>query len=96
MDIEKLRNQIPVTQNMVYMNTDWPGPSPTPVIEAIIKRLKVESGRETRQNLREALTTFFHVSPMDLTLTQKYHSEPEHRYKRPQLEQGDDGHHLQP
>ena len=82
MDIEKLRSQIPVTQNVVYMNTGWSGPSPTPVIDAIIKRLEIEStlgpaspqvlesGRATRQNLREALATFLGVSPLELTLTQ--------------------------
>lgn len=82
MDIEKLRSQIPVTQNVVYMNTGWSGPSPTPVVDAIVKRLEVEStlgpaspqvlesGRQTRQDLREALATFLHVSPLELTLTQ--------------------------
>ena len=82
MDIQKLRSQIPATQNVVYMNTGWSGPSPTSVVDAIIKRLQVEStlgpaspqvlasGRETRQDLREALATFLGVSPLELTLTQ--------------------------
>jgi cysteine desulfurase/selenocysteine lyase len=82
MDIDKLRSQIPATQNVVYMNTGWSGPSPTPVVDAIIKRLQVEStlgpaspqvlesGRQTRQDLREALAAFLHVSPLELSLTQ--------------------------
>ena len=82
MDIEKLRSQIPATQNVVYMNTGWSGPSPISVVDAIVKRLEIESslgpaspqvlasGRETRQDLREALASFLHVTPAELTLTQ--------------------------
>ena len=82
MDINKLRSQIPATQNIVYMNTGWSGPSPISVVDAIVKRLEIESslgpaspqvlasGRETRQDLREALASFLHVTPAELTLTQ--------------------------
>ncbi|MEE2656329.1 MAG: aminotransferase class V-fold PLP-dependent enzyme [Chloroflexota bacterium] len=82
MDINKLRSQIPATQNVVYMNTGWSGPSPISVVDAIVKRLEIESslgpaspqvlasGRETRQDLREALASFLHVRPSELTLTQ--------------------------
>ena len=82
MDINKLRSQIPATQNVVYMNTGWSGPSPTAVVDAIVKRLEIESslgpaspqvlasGRETRQDLREALASYLHVRPSELTLTQ--------------------------
>ena len=82
MDVQALRNQIPATRNVVYMNTGWSGPSPTPVVEAIARRLEEESalgpasptvlasGRELRQELRESLAAFLGVTPEELALTQ--------------------------
>ncbi len=43
MDIRKLREQIPTTQGMTYLNTGWAGPSPVSVVEAISRRLEYES-----------------------------------------------------
>ena len=43
MDIGKLREQIPTTQRMTYLNTGWAGPSPVSVVEAISRRLEYES-----------------------------------------------------
>ena len=43
MDVGKLREQIPTTQRMTYLNTGWAGPSPVSVVEAISRRLEYES-----------------------------------------------------
>lgn len=43
MDVRKLREQIPTTQRMTYLNTGWAGPSPVSVVEAISRRLEYES-----------------------------------------------------
>ena len=43
MDVVKLREQIPTTQRMTYLNTGWAGPSPVSVVDAISRRLEYES-----------------------------------------------------
>ncbi len=43
MDVGKLREQIPTTQRMTYLNTGWAGPSTVSVVEAISQRLEYES-----------------------------------------------------
>ena len=43
MDVGKLREQIPTTQRMTYLNTGWAGPSPASVVDAISRRLEYES-----------------------------------------------------
>ena len=43
MDVGKLREQIPTTRRMTYLNTGWAGPSPVSVVEAIARRLEYES-----------------------------------------------------
>ena len=43
MDIGKLREQIPTTQRMTYLNTGWAGPSTVSVVEAVSRRLQYES-----------------------------------------------------
>ncbi len=43
MDIDKIREQIPTTQRMTYLNTGWAGPSPVSVVDAIGRRLEYES-----------------------------------------------------
>ena len=43
MDVARLREQIPTCQRMTYVNTGWSGPTPMPVVEAIVKRLEYES-----------------------------------------------------
>ena len=43
MDIGKLREQIPTTQRMTYLNTGWAGPSTVSVVDAVSRRLGYES-----------------------------------------------------
>ena len=43
MDVGKLREQIPTTRRMTYLNTGWAGPSPVSVVDAISRRLEYES-----------------------------------------------------
>ena len=42
MDIGKIREAIPVTKNMIYMNTGWSGPSPERVTSRIKELLTIE------------------------------------------------------
>ncbi|MFC1935524.1 aminotransferase class V-fold PLP-dependent enzyme [Chloroflexota bacterium] len=42
MDIASIREAIPVTQNMIYMNTGWSGPSPARVTRRIQEQLELE------------------------------------------------------
>ncbi len=34
-EIDRIREQIPVCQKMVYVNSGWSGPSPVSVVEAV-------------------------------------------------------------
>ena len=82
MDVGRLREQIPVCQRMVYVNTGWSGPSPVSVTEAMKARLDYEmeqgpttldvyeSGREIQTNLREAVARLLNASPEEICLTQ--------------------------
>ena len=49
MDVQKLRDEIPVLQNYTYMNTGWSGPPPRRAAEAMQARvaLEVEQGPTT-------------------------------------------------
>ena len=82
MDVARLREQIPVCQKMVYMNTGWSGPSPIPVVRAIKERLDYEmeygpispevyeSGREIQARTREAVAGLLNASPQEICLTE--------------------------
>ena len=66
MDIQKLRAEIPVLQNLTYMNTGWSGPPPRAAAEAMQARVTLEaeqgpttpgvyeSGREIQEEARRA------------------------------------------
>ena len=66
MDIQKLRDEIPVLQNLTYMNTGWSGPPPRAAAEAMQARVALEaeqgpttpgvyeSGREIQEEARRA------------------------------------------
>ncbi len=66
MDIQKLRDEIPVLQNLTYMNTGWSGPPPRRAAEAMQQRVALEmeqgpttpgvyeSGREIQEEARRA------------------------------------------
>ena len=66
MDVQKLRDEIPVLQNLTYMNTGWSGPPPRRAAEAMQQRVALEmeqgpttpgvyeSGREIQEEARRA------------------------------------------
>ena len=66
MDIQKLRDEIPVLRNLTYMNTGWSGPPPRAAAEAMQARVALEaeqgpttpgvyeSGREIQEDARRA------------------------------------------
>ena len=66
MDVQKLREEIPVLQNLTYMNTGWSGPPPRRAAEAMQQRVMLEaeqgpttpgvyeSGREIQEEARRA------------------------------------------
>ena len=82
MDIESLRRDIPATQQLVYMNTGWSGPSPRSVVEAIKDRLEyesyegptarpvLESRRLLGQKAREAIAGLLGATAEEISLTQ--------------------------
>ena len=81
MDVARLREQIPVCQRMVYMNTGWSGPSPRPVVEAIKGWLDYEmeqgpttsevyeSGRKIQAQAKDEAALLLNASPEDICLT---------------------------
>jgi selenocysteine lyase/cysteine desulfurase len=82
MDVAQVRGQFPVTQDTIYMNTGWSGPSPSPVVAAIKERLDLElrqgpttppvmeAGRQVQTDAREAFSSLLGVSADEITLTQ--------------------------
>ena len=66
MDVQKLRDEIPVLTNLTYMNTGWSGPPPRAAAEAMQARVSLEaeqgpttpgvyeSGREVQEEARRA------------------------------------------
>ncbi len=66
MDVQKLRDEIPVLRNLTYMNTGWSGPPPRRAAEAMQQRVALEmeqgpttpgvyeSGREIQEEARRA------------------------------------------
>jgi L-cysteine/cystine lyase len=66
MEVQKLRDEIPVLQNLTYMNTGWSGPPPRRAAQAMQERVALEmeqgpttpgvyeSGREIQEEARRA------------------------------------------
>ena len=66
MDVQKLRDEIPVLRNLTYMNTGWSGPPPRAAAEAMQARVALEAeqgpttpgvyeaGREVQEEARRA------------------------------------------
>ena len=81
MDVLKIREQLPVCQQMTYMNTGWSGPSPAPVVNAIKERLDLEmnqgptssevylSGRDIQTKTREAMAALINASIDEVCVT---------------------------
>ena len=81
MDVNAIRQQIPVCQRAIYVNTGWSGPSPRCVVDAIKQRLDWEMedgpttpevhqrGREVQREAREAVAHLLNASPDEICLT---------------------------
>ncbi|HIC15570.1 MAG TPA: aminotransferase class V-fold PLP-dependent enzyme [Gemmatimonadetes bacterium] len=81
MDVLKIREQIPVCQNMTYVNTGWSGPSPFSVVKAIKDRLDLEmnqgpttsevyqAGRDIQANIKTAMADLINASVDELCVT---------------------------
>ena len=83
MDIARIREEIPVTRNVIYMNTGWSGPSPARVTRRIQEQLdrEMNSGpatlntiahtREVREELTSAVASLLNASPESIALTHR-------------------------
>jgi L-cysteine/cystine lyase len=81
MDVTAIRKQIPATQKVIYLNTGWSGPSPQPVVDAIVAALQRENdggpttppiaefNRAARPRARAAYAGLLGVTPEEITLT---------------------------
>ena len=81
MDVQKLRDEIPVLANLTYLNTGWSGPPPRRVAQALKDRVDLEmedgptslpvqeSGRETQAQARQAAARLFNADPEAVMVT---------------------------
>ncbi len=81
MDVLKIREQLPVCQQMTYVNTGWSGPSPVSVVNAIKERLDFEmtqgptspevyqSGRDIQAKTKEAMAALINASVDEVCVT---------------------------
>ena len=81
MDVQKLRDEIPVLANLTYMNTGWSGPPPRRVAQALKDRIDLEleegpttapvqqRGRETQALARQAAARLLNADPEDVMVT---------------------------
>lgn len=82
MNSSGLRELIPAAEQMTYLNTGWNGPSPTPVVDAIKRRLDFEnengptspevreSGAVIRDESRAAVAELVNADPSEILLTE--------------------------
>lgn len=82
MDTSQIRSQIPASENNIYLNTGWEGPSPLGVVKAVHDQIVfenevgpttppvIERGRILEEDTREALGSMVNASPDELLLTQ--------------------------
>ena len=81
MDVQKLREEIPVLSNLTYMNTGWSGPPPRRVAQALKERIDAEleqgpaslpvqqRGREVQAQARQAAARLLGADPEDVMVT---------------------------
>ena len=81
MDVQKLRDEIPVLANLTYLNTGWSGPPPRRVAQALKDRVDLEleegptslpvqeSGRATQAQARQAAARLFNADPEAVMVT---------------------------
>ena len=81
MDVQKLRDEIPVLANVTYLNTGWSGPPPRRVAQAMKDRIDLEmeegptsrpvqeSGREVQAQARRAAARLFNADTEEVMVT---------------------------
>ena len=81
MDVQKLREEIPVLANVTYLNTGWSGPPPRRVAQALKDRIDLEmeegptsrpvqeSGREVQAQARRTAARLFNADPEEVMVT---------------------------
>jgi L-cysteine/cystine lyase len=81
MNVDQLRELLPVTRDFIYMNTGWAGPTPTSTLRRIAETLEQESalgpasargialGREITDEARSAVASLLNAAEEDVTLT---------------------------
>ena len=81
MDVQMLRDEIPVLANLTYLNTGWSGPPPRRVAQALKDRINLElnegpttppvqeSGREVQAQARQAAARLFNADPEEVMVT---------------------------
>ncbi len=81
MDVQMLRDEIPVLANLTYLNTGWSGPPPHRVAQALKDRIDLElnegpttppvqeSGREVQAQARQAAARLFNADPEEVMVT---------------------------
>ncbi|MDP6102048.1 MAG: aminotransferase class V-fold PLP-dependent enzyme [Dehalococcoidia bacterium] len=81
MNVDQLRELLPVTLDFIYMNTGWAGPTPTSVLHRIAETLEQEArvgpassrgvalGREVDNEARAAVASALNAGEEDVTIT---------------------------
>ena len=81
MDVQKLRDEIPVLANLTYLNTGWSGPPPRRVAQALKDRIDLElnegpttptvqeRGHEAQAQARQAAARLFNADPEEVLVT---------------------------
>ncbi len=81
MDVQRLREEIPVLGNVTYLNTGWSGPPPRRVAQALKDRIDLElydgptspqvyeSGRDVQDRARQAAARLFNCDPDEALVT---------------------------
>lgn len=82
MDISWIRSQIPASENNIYLNTGWEGPSTLGVVKAVHEQIAfenevgpttppvIEHGMKLEEDTKSALAAMVHANPDELLLTQ--------------------------
>ena len=81
MDVQMLRDEIPVLANLTYLNTGWSGPPPRRVAQSLKDRINLElnegpttppvqeRGREVQAQARRAAARLFNADPEEVMVT---------------------------
>jgi L-cysteine/cystine lyase len=81
MNVDQLRELLPVTRDFIYMNTGWAGPTPTSVLMRIAETLEKEAAlgpasaggvafaHDIQDEARAAVAAFVNTDEEDITLT---------------------------